>query len=1014
MGNCVCKKSPVIQILPPVFQKQNKHNVVKISSRSKVMKKGIFENRIRRIEQKLCEVPRKIVWKKIEEKMQRMYDRKYLRVNRLKSLRTQMMKVRGTLKSLGFDQSKLFRGTNALQVTGVIYVIYSLTSKEMYVGQTLGSSIDRYKKHVNAAYNKNNSEKYNLPVAEFIRKEGYNKLCIAPLEVIPYKLYHDVVSSKTKDNFRKVATPREEYWINRLHSYAPKGLNVAFSQRHTRRKHSSAMIWKRVELNQGHNGASRIIPERYSFPVRVFGSRDYVRRINHLIQMASLGKLREIKLQSYLVKHLWKMYHVADEMCRGKQNGPAFEVAKLLKTFLHTRQFSKKPANRELGPIFSLDWKSKIWQSVPLRRIFCMPHIVSLFPCEFPDNVLISKKLPSTIATRVYNFAKTARDLAVVPLTEGACDCHIFSTEFRVRENCVYTGDLSIVKLKELRNILSMGSRFRTRIISKPIEALAAGLESFVERMSNANNIDASSFMTWKAKVLEVCAGFISRNDKMEDTTIPWTKACTKYLQFLHKHLVLCPVDKAGTNSAFICRKLYMSILHKELNTGGAYSFCRGVDASSLVSSHTLFLKKHVLSVPGINVDNTVGYLYFIPKLHKLRHAERFICGMANCSTTLLSKVLSKVLGCILQTLRQKDNVRLAETGVRRFFVVNGYEEVANFLHRWLRSGQRTLYTGDFSTMYTTIPHDDLLSRMEEVLNEAWKWEMTERGCDDVTQLCLQLHKDGSHVWVKTTDRGQADFMTMRGNVRLMSLKSVVECLKFLLANVYVLNGKVMKRQVIGIPMGTNCAPNLANLYLYSYESEFINRLEAKRGRDVAAQFHMSFRYIDDTLSVDNPYWRQYVERKADPQAFDEIGGIYPSALTLNDTTVSKDEQVNFLGMKLQHNHDRLHLSIFDKRNDYPFVVLRYPHMCSLIPSSIPYSVLTGQLYRFSRICTTWQDFLDESAKVIQVLLVQGCEKSVLYKTVISFLVRNVTKEGRFGKKNRRMAVHFLFHLTVD
>ena len=29
-------------------------------------------------------------------------------------------------------------------------------------------------------------------------------------------------------------------------------------------------------------------------------------------------------------------------------------------------------------------------------------------------------------------------------------------------------------------------------------------------------------------------------------------------------------------------------------------------------------------------------------------------------------------------------------------------------------------------------------------------------------------------------------------------------------------------QQIVGIPMGTNCAPLLADIFLYSYEAEFI------------------------------------------------------------------------------------------------------------------------------------------------------------------------------------------------
>jgi hypothetical protein len=37
--------------------------------------------------------------------------------------------------------------------------------------------------------------------------------------------------------------------------------------------------------------------------------------------------------------------------------------------------------------------------------------------------------------------------------------------------------------------------------------------------------------------------------------------------------------------------------------------------------------------------------------------------------------------------------------------------------------------------------------------------------------------------------------------------------------------GGTLFQQVVGIPMGTNCAPLLADLFLYSYESEFLQCL---------------------------------------------------------------------------------------------------------------------------------------------------------------------------------------------
>jgi hypothetical protein len=51
----------------------------------------------------------------------------------------------------------------------------------------------------------------------------------------------------------------------------------------------------------------------------------------------------------------------------------------------------------------------------------------------------------------------------------------------------------------------------------------------------------------------------------------------------------------------------------------------------------------------------------------------------------------------------------------------------------------------------------------------------------------------------------------------------VIDTMKWLIDNIYVTFGDKCFRQVIGIPMGTDCAPFLANLFLYSYEYEYTN-----------------------------------------------------------------------------------------------------------------------------------------------------------------------------------------------
>ena len=59
-------------------------------------------------------------------------------------------------------------------------------------------------------------------------------------------------------------------------------------------------------------------------------------------------------------------------------------------------------------------------------------------------------------------------------------------------------------------------------------------------------------------------------------------------------------------------------------------------------------------------------------------------------------------------------------------------------------------------------------------------------------------------------------------------------------------------QQVVGIPMGTNCAPLLTDLFLYSYESEFLQKLVKHNKIHEARAFNFTYRYIDDVLSINN------------------------------------------------------------------------------------------------------------------------------------------------------------------
>ena len=53
----------------------------------------------------------------------------------------------------------------------------------------------------------------------------------------------------------------------------------------------------------------------------------------------------------------------------------------------------------------------------------------------------------------------------------------------------------------------------------------------------------------------------------------------------------------------------------------------------------------------------------------------------------------------------------------------------------------------------------------------------------------------------------------------------MISMLEFLIDNIFVSFGGILFQQVVGIPMDMHCAPLLADLFLYPYESEFLQKL---------------------------------------------------------------------------------------------------------------------------------------------------------------------------------------------
>ena len=170
--------------------------------------------------------------------------------------------------------------------------------------------------------------------------------------------------------------------------------------------------------------------------------------------------------------------------------------------------------------------------------------------------------------------------------------------------------------------------------------------------------------------------------------------------------------------------------------------------------------------------------------------------------------------------------------------------------------------------------------------------------------------------------------------------------------NIYINANNKTFRQTIGIPMSTNCAPFLANLYLYALEFQFLEKL-SKKDIFLARKFSNSYRYIDDLLMFNNDDLMNKYKYE-----------IYPKELILNKEN-SNDQQCNFLDIKMNIKNSLIVTSIYDKKDDFNFKVNSFPNLSGNIHSLRTHRVIVSQLIRYSIVCLNVEDFIYRSRIMI-------------------------------------------------
>ena len=255
----------------------------------------------------------------------------------------------------------------------------------------------------------------------------------------------------------------------------------------------------------------------------------------------------------------------------------------------------------------------------------------------------------------------------------------------------------------------------------------------------------------------------------------------------------------------------------------------------------------------------------------------------------------------------------------------------------------------DFSTLHTTLTHNLVKEKLIDLIEQTFyiKEGKLYLVCNDKKAFFTSKdHYKGYHLW---------------------SCQNICDALSFLLDNICIRFGTKLYRQIVGIPMGTNCAPLIADLILSCYERDFMKDLLSDNQADVIKAFNSTSRYLDDLLNIDNPYFEGMVNQ------------IYPSVFQLNKANAS-DTKAPFLDVHLSISNEFVSPKIYDKRDDFDFDIVNFPVLDGDIPRRPSYGVYISQLIRFARVCSHVNNFNTRNKCLTAKLLRQGYRYHKFYR----------------------------------
>ena len=357
-----------------------------------------------------------------------------------------------------------------------------------------------------------------------------------------------------------------------------------------------------------------------------------------------------------------------------------------------------------------------------------------------------------------------------------------------------------------------------------------------------------------------------------------------------------------------------MEVIKKEIFNSSTFQ--------AMHSTQSQIVERHITSTDKLKAPVEhfkVPTIYWLPKLHKKPFKFRFISASSKCTTTKLSVLLTSALSKLKELIMNYCNKAYEHNGINYFWSVKNSLEVLDKLQAFEKPFE-TVDSYDFSTLYTTLPHYLIKQKFSYLIE--WCFDKT-------NQKYICCSRERSFF---------SDVKDKYKRYTYWTCEEMIDAVYFLLDNIFIRFGNKIYRQVVGIPMGTNCAPLIADLFLYCYESQFMAKLHKDPSKtDLIDKFNNTYRYLDDIFSVNNSDFYKYTSE------------IYPKELTLNKAN-NNSLKCPFLDLDVSISQGKISTKIYDKRDDFSFPIVNFPFLDGDVPLAPSYGVYISQLVRYARV----------------------------------------------------------------